>query len=87
MKQTILNIINKFWTFDNQQQHTHSWHEKQDCIKEINEIPDDSDLSDEEIKKLAKEHYGKYLGYTPPMENAYYEGFKKCQELKNKNNE
>ena len=38
MKHEIENIINKYWTFDENQHHTHTWHEKQDCLKDISKI-------------------------------------------------
>lgn len=38
MKEKIIEIINRYWSFDAQQHHTHTWHDKQDCIKEIMEL-------------------------------------------------
>jgi len=45
-KNDIVQSINRLWTFDNDQQHTHTWHDKQKLIEEIDQI-DEGELSDE----------------------------------------
>lgn len=39
MKTKILELINNYWKFDNDQQPMSSWHDKQDLIKEIEKLP------------------------------------------------
>lgn len=34
-EEKLIKLINLYWTFDDNQRHTHSWHDKQDCIKQI----------------------------------------------------
>lgn len=34
----IIELINKYWKFDEDQQHLSSWHDKQDLLKELNKI-------------------------------------------------
>ena len=36
-------LVEKFWTFDNNQQHTHTWHCKQDCLDAIREPVKETD--------------------------------------------
>jgi len=31
----IRELVDKYWSFDNNQIHTHSWHDKQDCLEQI----------------------------------------------------
>lgn len=31
----LIDTIRKYWSFDEHQQHTHSWHSREDCIEEI----------------------------------------------------
>jgi len=53
-KQQLIDIINKYWSFDNNQVHTHTWHDKQDCIREISELlftHSDTDVSDKPMNK------------------------------------
>lgn len=34
-EEKLIKLINLYWTFDDNQRHTHSWHDKQDCIEQI----------------------------------------------------
>jgi hypothetical protein len=34
-REAILAMVNERWSFNNDQQHTHSWHGKQDCLEAI----------------------------------------------------
>ena len=36
--QQAIDLLNKYWTFDNDQQHTHSWHDKNECMKLIENL-------------------------------------------------
>ena len=38
LKDEIIDTINKYWTFDSNQCHTHTWHDKQDCLEIIREL-------------------------------------------------
>ena len=38
MKQQILDLVNRYWKFDNDQQPVSSWHDKQDLLKELCKI-------------------------------------------------
>jgi hypothetical protein len=47
-----INIVDKHWSFDENQCHTHTWHDKQDCLKELEKfIAPSDDLSPEERKE------------------------------------
>lgn len=35
VEKAVVSIINRHWSFDPNQVHTHSWHGKQDCLEEI----------------------------------------------------
>lgn len=37
----VLTIIDKYWTFDSFQCHSHTWHDKQDCIQELQKLDDE----------------------------------------------
>jgi len=34
----VVQIIDRYWKFDEAQQHTHSWHDKQDCLDELRKL-------------------------------------------------
>ena len=34
-RERVWGIVERYWTFDDGQQHTHSWHDKQDCFDAI----------------------------------------------------
>ena len=34
-REWLYGFVNRCWTFDNGQMHTHSWHDKQDCLEVI----------------------------------------------------
>ena len=34
----VIELINKYWRFDNNQQPMSSWHEKQDLLKKLSEM-------------------------------------------------
>lgn len=34
-KKEIIDIVDRYWKFDEYQQHAASWHDKQDCLKEL----------------------------------------------------
>ncbi len=34
-KKEIIDIVDRYWKFDEHQQHAASWHDKQDCLKEL----------------------------------------------------
>lgn len=36
----IVNLINAYWKFDNDQQHLSTWHDKQDLIEAVLEVED-----------------------------------------------
>ncbi len=38
MKEKILQIVDAYWKFDNQQQPMSSWHDKQDLLKALEEL-------------------------------------------------
>jgi hypothetical protein len=37
IQEDIIKIIDSYWGFDESQRHTHTWHDKQDCIERIKE--------------------------------------------------
>ena len=37
-KEEVINLINAYWRFTEDQQHASSWHDKQDLIKAIEEL-------------------------------------------------
>ena len=38
MKEKILQMVDAYWKFDNQQQPISSWHDKQDLLKALEEL-------------------------------------------------
>lgn len=48
----ILKLIDTYWTFDNGQRHTHTWHDKQDLLKAIEELlrPSACEFCDEKYR-------------------------------------
>lgn len=38
MKEKILQMVDAYWKFDNQQQPMSSWHDKQDLLKALEEL-------------------------------------------------
>ena len=34
----VIDLINRYWTFDDNQRHTHTWHDKQDCIDDLRKL-------------------------------------------------
>ena len=37
-KEEIIELINVYWRFDNYQDHTSTWHDKQDLLKKVEEL-------------------------------------------------
>ncbi len=35
LKEKLWKIVDRYWSFTQSQQHTHSWHDKQDCREEF----------------------------------------------------
>ena len=46
-----IKIVDKYWSFDDNQCHTHTWHDKQDCLKELSDHLIKESLPAEEIKE------------------------------------
>lgn len=36
--QKIIDMVDRYWSFDKNQCHTHTWHDKQDCLKALAEL-------------------------------------------------
>ena len=57
MKNKILDLVNRFWKFDSEQQPTASWNDKQDLLKQI-EKEQFLELAD--IRNKFSESYANY---------------------------
>jgi hypothetical protein len=51
MKAEILELVNSYWKFDDNQQPVSNWHDKQDLLKAIDKLLSQYDLGNE-IKEL-----------------------------------
>jgi hypothetical protein len=69
----LIELIDKYWSFDNTQCHTHTWHDKQDCIEAIEKLLSSPSLpSDEEIEKeAAKYAYKNTVGSPDNFTEGY----------------
>lgn len=57
MHKEIIELIDRYWKFDNDQQHLSSWHDKQDLISAIIKMESDNIAKQKEIIQTFREWY------------------------------
>lgn len=57
--QEIIDLVDAYWKFDNDQRHTHTWHDKQDLLEKLRQFKSETTSLRELL--VANQNYVKFL--------------------------